>query len=222
MSMVAGKTGKGVVMKSQDVYVFVFDSLSDWEPAYATAAIGNPQFQKNPGRYRVRTVALGPDPVCTMGGMRIVPDLTLDAVSPADSAMLILPGGLSWEKGENGEAVEKARVFLDAGVPVAAICAATWSLARGGLLDHRRHTSNHRSYLAGTQYRGGALYEEAPAVTDEDLITASGIAPIEFARHIFRRLDFYTPEALEAWYELFKNGNYAPYGALLQAKAAQC
>ena len=56
--------------------------------------------------------------------------------------------------GGNIEAVEVARVFLKAGVPVAAICGATAGLARGGLLDGCRHTSNSKEYLAATQYRG--------------------------------------------------------------------
>ena len=39
-------------MKQQDVHIFVFDSLSDWEASYAIAGINNPQFQKNPGAYQ--------------------------------------------------------------------------------------------------------------------------------------------------------------------------
>lgn len=42
-------------MKQQDVHVFVFDDLADWEMAYAVAGINNPQFQIAPGRYRIRT-----------------------------------------------------------------------------------------------------------------------------------------------------------------------
>jgi putative intracellular protease/amidase len=53
--------------------------------------------------------------------------------------MLILPGGVAGDEGKNREAIEVARVFLDSRVPVAAICGATAGLARGGLLDCRRH-----------------------------------------------------------------------------------
>jgi putative intracellular protease/amidase len=133
--------------------------------------------------------------------------------------MLILPGGGAWDEGRNGEAVEAARTVLTAGVPVAAICGATVGLARGGLLDDRRHTSNAREYLAATSYRGAGLYEDAPAVTDEDLITASGTAALEFAQHIFRRLGLYTPAVLEAWYGLFKTGRPEYFAALLRTGA---
>jgi putative intracellular protease/amidase len=204
-------------MKQQDVHLFVFDTLSDWETGYAVAGINNPQFQQHPGSYRIRTVALDKDPLLTMGGIRIAPDISLDMLSPKDSAMLILPGGVAWDEGKNREAVEVAGAFLNAGIPVAAICGATAGLARGGLLNDRRHTSNSSAYLAATQYRGMALYEDAPAVTDDNLITASGVAPVDFAYHIFRRLNLYSPQVLDAWFGLFKTGRPEFYGALLEA-----
>lgn len=204
-------------MEQQDVHLFVFDSLSDWEAGYAIAGINNPQFQLNPGRYRIQTVVLKLAPVVTIGGIRIKPDLTLDSISPADSAMLILPGGTSWDAGQNMEAIDVAAAFLAAGVPVAAICGATAGLARGGLLDDRRHTSNAKDYLLATQYGGASLYEDSPAVIDDNLITASGVAPVDFAYHIFRRLSLYKPPVLDAWYGLFKTGQPEYYGALMQA-----
>lgn len=100
--------------------------------------------------------------------------------------MLILPGGDAWDAGGNGEAVDVARDFLDAGVPVAAICGATAGLARGGLLDARRHTSNVREYLEATGYGGAAYYRDEAVVADRDVITASAMAPLDFARAIFR------------------------------------
>ncbi|MCP4746195.1 MAG: glutamine amidotransferase [Desulfobacteraceae bacterium] len=204
-------------MKQQNVYFFVFDSLSDWEAGYAIAAINNPQFQLSPDRYQIRTVSLRQGPVMTIGGVRIDPDLTLENISYADSAMLILPGGTAWDSGQNMEAVEVAAQFLSAGVPVAAICGATVGLARAGLLDDRRHTSNAKQYLAATQYCGVSLYEESPAVTDANLITASGLAPVDFAQHIFQRLNLYSPKVLDAWYGLFKTGKPEFFGALMQA-----
>jgi putative intracellular protease/amidase len=207
-------------MKQQDVHLFVFDSLSDWEAGYAVAGINSPQFQRNPGSSRIRTVALGKKPVMTMGGIHIIPDISLDMLSPKDSAMLILPGGIAWDEGKNMETVEVADTFLSSGIPVAAICGATAGLARGGLLDHRRHTSNAPEYLSATQYCGTAFYEDAPAVTDDNMITASGIAAIDFAYHIFRRLDLYSLQVLDAWYGLYKTGRPEYFNALMKAASA--
>ncbi len=88
-------------------------------------------------------------------------------------------------------------------------------------MDGLRLTSNAREYLTATGYRGGALYEDTPAVTDGDVITASAMAPVDFAYHVFRRLDLYTPELLEAWYQLFKTGEPEHFAALMQAAGAE-
>lgn len=207
--------------KQRDVHVFVFDGMSDWETGYATAWINNPMFQKNPGVYKIRTVALTKDLVTTAGGMRIQPDLTIDKLSSDKSAMLIIPGGAAWDKGQNTEVIGTVRKFLTSGTPVAAICGATVGLAKEGLLDNRQHTSNSRKYLAGTKYSGGKFYKDEPAVTDKNLITASGMAPVEFAYQIFKRLDLYSKPVLEAWFGLFKTGNPKYFGDLMQAVAKQ-
>ena len=199
---------------AKTVHLFVFDTMADWEAAYAVAAINNPRFQPDPGRYRVVTAAATLAPVTTMGGVRIEPDVTIDCVTPDESAMLILPGGCRWEIGDNPEALELAAQFIACGVPVAAICGATLALARAGLLDSLRHTSNTREYLISTGYRGTAFYCGVPAVTDQNVITATGLAPVDFAREIFKALNLYSPDTIEAWYSMFKHGDpskvYAP------------
>ena len=206
-------------MKQQTVHMFVFDTLADWEPGFAIAGLNNPAFHAQPGSYRVATIGLSKAPVVTTGGVTILPDLALEELTPAGSAMLILSGGERWDQGGNSEALELAKRFLAAGVPVAAICGATSGLARAGILDHVQHTSNAREYLAATGYQGAALYQDQPAVTDGNVITASSTAPIEFAYQIFKKLDVYSEEALEAWFGLFKTGDAAYYGALMQATA---
>ncbi|MEN6318913.1 MAG: type 1 glutamine amidotransferase family protein [Syntrophaceae bacterium] len=207
-------------MQKQIVHLFVFNTLSDWEPGYAVAGINNPAFQAKPGSYQVQTVGLTKETVTTLGGVTILPDITLDELDPPQSAMLILPGGVSWDEGKNSEAVAKAIAFLAANVPVAAICGATAGLARAGILDERRHTSNSLDYVKATGYQGEALYEHQPAVTDGNVITASGTAPLEFAYHIFKKLGIYTGDTLEAWYGLFKTGDLSYFTNLVRASGA--
>jgi putative intracellular protease/amidase len=203
-------------MSSRDVHLFVFDTMADWEASFATAGIQNPQFQVGPTRHRVVTVAATPDPVITMGGLQIQPELTLSEISPVHSSLLILPGGEAWEHGGNRQALPLVRAFIAACIPVAAICGATLALARAGLLDHRYHTSNARQYLVQSGYRGGKFYREVPAISDQGVITASGVAPIEFAREIFNALHLYSSCTLDAWYALFKYGDASRYCELAQ------
>ena len=208
-------------MEPRTVHLFVPNLMADWETGYAISGINQPEYQKSPGRYVVRTVGATRDSVRTMGGMTIVPDMALDELKPGESAMLILCGGQSWDRGEHAEAVEKAREFLDAGVPVAAICGATGALARGGLLDGRRHTSDALDYLRhiAPGYGGEAQYADEPAVRDGDLITAGGVSPVDFARKVFERLEIYDPPVLEAWYALYKHGDPAGFYALEASRA---
>lgn len=201
-------------MEQNTVHLFVFNTMSDWEIGYATVGINQPMFQTQPGSFRIQTVGIDKSPVRSMGGLTIQPDGLLDDLDAASSAMLILPGGITWDAGKNTEVVEAANGFLDAGRPVAAICGATAALARAGILDNRRHTSNSLDYLKATGYHGAALYENQPAVIGDNVITASGIAPLEFARCIFEELGIYAPDKLDAWYKLFKTGDLSHYAVL--------
>ncbi|ACZ85138.1 DJ-1/PfpI family protein [Streptosporangium roseum] len=203
-------------MSEEIVHVAVYDALADWEVGYAIAHIRGEMAQRVPGRYEVKTVGESHEPVTTAGGMRILPDLTLAGLDPAGSAMLILPGASTWEGG-NQAFGRKAREFLDAGVPVAAICGATAGLAREGLLDDRDHTGSAPESLRATGYGGAARYREAPAVTDGDLITAGPAAPVEFAREVLDRLGVYEPRVLDAWYRLFGEQDASAFAVLAAA-----
>lgn len=206
---------------TETVHLFAFDTLADWEPGLAIAGINNPRFQRRPGRYRVQVVSEGARPVTTAGGLRVAADLSLESLEPGASAMLILPGGDVWDTPDgNAAAVAVAHRFLEARVPVAAICGATAGLARGGLLDARAHTSNAPEYLAATGYRGAAHYRDEPAVNADGVITASSMASLEFARAIFEQLDVYPPAMLDAWYGLFSTRRPEFYARLLEAIAA--
>lgn len=202
-------------MTQQTVYLYVFNTLADWEPSFAIAGINNPAFQAQPGRFEVKTVGETREPVRTIGGMTILPDMTLAEVEPAQSALLILPGG-NWNAGQNLAALEKAREFLAAGVPVAAICGATEGLARVGLLDDRKHTSNALEYLQATNYQGAAHYQVQRAVTDGNLITAGAASAIEFAYQIFQKLTVYDQQTLDAWYGLYTTADPAYFYQMAQ------
>lgn len=202
------------------VHVFVFDTLADWEVGHAMAGIGSPRWQREPGRYQLKTVGRTREPVRTTGGLTIVPDLTLEELQPAQSAMLLLPGGEAWDRGELDDVARRAGDLLDQDVTIAAICGATAGLARAGLLDDRAHTSNAAPYLAATGYAGASLYREEPAVTDRGVITANTTAPVDFARHVFEALALYPEPVLEAWHGLFRTGEPHYFGALMAATSA--
>jgi putative intracellular protease/amidase len=190
-------------VKSKAVHVLVFDGYADWEPAHALAEL------RRSGNRSVIVVGFDGEPVKSMGGLRVVPDITLREIRQSDIEMLILPGGDFWEASYPETELNPALTdLIAAGVPVAAICGGTVALARAGLLNDRRHTSNMPGYLAehAPRYSGVALYEDAPAVNDGGVITASGLAPVDFAREIFRELKIFSAADEELWFDMFKHG----------------
>ncbi len=199
-------------MSPKPVHLAVYDTYADWETGHATAHLAR-------AGYDIRTLGPTTAPVRSIGGLRVQPDLALDDVHPEDSALLILPGADLWDTTDDlAPFARKAREFLAAGVPVAAICGATAGLAREGLLDDRAHTSAVSFYLAATGYGGGERYVDTDAVTDGGLITAGPTEPVAFAREIFRLLGVYEGEVLDAWYRLFHDSDPEAYAVLEAAQ----
>jgi len=185
------------------IYLLVVPGFADWEPAHALAEL------RRHGGYRVEVVGLGTELVESMGGLRIQPNRSIAEVDPADVAVFILPGGDRWEKAPMEPELEALLRRLDgAGTPIAAICAATVAITHAGLLRGRRHTSNGRKYLEQKVpgYSGAADYVEAPAVRDGGLITASGLADVEFAAELMHELEVLDEPHRRLWTEMFRTG----------------
>jgi len=186
------------------IYIVVFDGFADWEPAHALAEL------RRWGKRTVRTAGFTGMPIVSMGGLRVMPDLELASIRPEDVELLILPGGDLWQTGDYPRSTLESLItaLLAAETPIAAICAGTVALARTHALDDRRHTSNMRKYLSmyATEYSGGEHYVDAPAVSDRHVITASGLAAVDFAQAIFAELGVFSAKHQALWFDMFKHG----------------
>jgi putative intracellular protease/amidase len=182
-------------------YVFVFDGLADWEPALALCEI------RKSGKYEVLAAAHSSETVVTMGGLKVVPDVTIDQIEPRETAIFILPGGSRWEEASDPKVDDLLRRLHAAGILIGALCAATLEIARAGLTREVRHTSNARSYLKKMvrDYDDERFYVDELAVTDHKIITASGLGSVEFAREVIRELGIYNEATTQMWFEMFKN-----------------
>jgi putative intracellular protease/amidase len=192
---------------SKAIYVLVVEGFADWEPAHALAEL------RRQGQFRVEAVGLTLKPVQSMGGLTILPSKAVAEVDLADVAAFIVPGGDRWEKSPAEPELETLLRQLDAAaIPIAAICGATVAIARLGLLRGRQHTSNGLSYLRShvPTYSESHAYVDAPAVRDRRLITASGLANVEFARELFEELDVLGPDVRELWARVFRDGKLPP------------
>jgi putative intracellular protease/amidase len=205
-------------MSTSTAHIALYNNLADWEIGYLLVELRTGRFTGRP--WKIVSAAESREPITSLGGLSIVPDMLLDDLDPADSNLLILPGADVWEAGGGTAFAAAATRFLDAGVPVAAICGATAGLARAGLLDKRRHTSAAAGYLMATGYAGGDFYVDERAVVDGDLITAGPQSPVQFACATLRRLGLATDRTLEAYEGVFHRADVTAYPALMEAQDA--
>ena len=161
------------------VYVYILDTLADWEMGYAAAELNSKRFfKKDAPNISVKTVGISKEPVKTMGGLTIIPDCVISDIAMNEESVLLLPGANTWGDPIHGAIIDKASHLLSAGGTVCAICGATAALANVGLLDQRLHTSNGMGYLEMVSpcYKGQQYYVDKPSVADQNLITASSTA----------------------------------------------
>ena len=195
-------------MTNKKVYIFLFDGFADGEISYVT-----PHLQKSE-KYELATVSLTGQNVKSMGGLQVISNYRLSDINYENSAMFILPGGDAWERKELPEVIPFIQNLAQRQIPIAAICGATTLLADMKLLDSVKHTSNSKDYLnkfcpnyeGQDNYVGKEDYSNPIAITDCNIITSSGIAPVEFAKEIFKLLRIYDEPTIEKWYQLFKHG----------------
>ncbi|MDI9896277.1 DJ-1/PfpI family protein [Rhodococcus sp. IEGM 1381] len=196
------------------IALYATDTMADWEYGYLTAGLAMAR-EQDPDANRLIVASETGEAVTTMGGLRITPDLALADLPSVDA--LILPGAATWNVGHDA-ALGLAAELVAAGTPVAAICGATYGLARTGLLDARPHTSNAADFLTqATEYRGAEYYREEKAVSDGTVITAGATAPIEFAKLVFERLNVFPQPIVDAWYGLYTTGERKYYDQLAGA-----
>ncbi len=190
--------------KLNNCYLYILNTMADWEIAHCTAELNSGRFVKN-GKVPIRKVSKSLNPVTSMGGMSITPDVKLSDIAFSEGDVLILPGADTWTEEEHKSVIEMVENLIDRGVIVAAICGATAALAQAGILNSRKHTSNGKGFLEMMcpAYKGSGHYIDSPAVCDGNLITASGFAPLEFTYEIMKKTGVMKEETATAWYKLY-------------------
>jgi putative intracellular protease/amidase len=202
------------------VYIYVLDTLADWELGYVTAELNSGRFfKKDAPSVSLKTVSYSKEPIKTMGGLTVTPDCAIGDMAQSETSVLLLPGANTWNDPKHGAIIEKAQEFLSSGAMVGAICGATAALAGAGLLDNRPHTSNGVGFLdmVCPGYKGQSFYIDEPSVTDKNLITAGCTGALLWAKQILSRLGVFEADTLESWYAYFNSGKPEHFFALMQS-----
>jgi putative intracellular protease/amidase len=182
-------------------YVFLNDRYADWEIGYVL-----PELHRN-GK-EIHTFGLSKAQITSGGSLRVIPEMSLDEVRINRGDLLLLCGGWFWKEFESSRLDYLVRSARKDGAVVAGICAASGYMAKIGLLDDVKHTSNSVEFLLerAPEYKGEDHYKKDMAVCDQDIITAGGLGAIDFTYEILKRLEVYTPEECKQWYRAFKFG----------------
>lgn len=159
-------------VRKKTCYVFLSESYADWEIGLLMAGLHSSR------AIEVLTFALTKDPVCSMGNLAVMPDLSLDEVDPADIDLLVLTGSPLWEKGENEALSGLISHVLQLHISIAAISDSTLFMA--------------------------CYHADRAVVRDGHFITAGGPYPFQFARKIFKYFGLLDNEQFMEWYQHFQ------------------
>lgn len=159
------------------------DGYADWETALLNAVARS--------FYGVETRFASPGglPVTSSGGLLVTPDMAVEDIDPDMIDALVINGGTIWSQPDAPDLSAVLIATRDAGKTVAGICDATLALARSGILDGVRHTSNSTENHGPTGYGGARFYQDQPAaVVDGKIVTAPGTAPVSFMAGVLQAL----------------------------------
>ena len=108
------------------VYVYILDTLADWELGYVTAELNSKRFfKKDAPDVSVKMAGISQEPVRTMGGLTVTPDCAVSDIAVNENSVLLLPGAAAWGDPRHDSVIERAGELLRAGAVVCAICGAT-------------------------------------------------------------------------------------------------
>ncbi|WP_288192994.1 DJ-1/PfpI family protein [uncultured Phyllobacterium sp.] len=167
--------------------VFI-DEFADWEFGLLSGSAVE--------WFGARAVALAPTagPLRSIGGLHLVPDRGLDPQENADLDAVAVIGANTWPSEDAPDIASLLHSVLSRGGIVGGICGGTLALARAGVFEGRRHTSNGAGWIQSQigDYAGSSLYQDVPhAVRDAQIVSAAGSAPGTFATEF---LEAFLPE----------------------------
>ncbi|GGA35445.1 DJ-1/PfpI family protein [Pelagibacterium lentulum] len=170
--------------------IVLADGFADWECALVMA------WGQTYMGIEITVATPGGQPVTSLGGLKVTPDIALENIGPEVLGGLVICGGSIWQSAQAPDLDAVAKRFMEANKLVAAICDGVLGLARTGVLNDRAHTGDGLEILErAPAYSGGSQFRKQPkALRDGNLITASGLAPVSFMSEVFIALGYGGPE----------------------------
>jgi putative intracellular protease/amidase len=163
--------------EQKTIGILFIDRFADWE--YGLLAASAVEW------FGARALSLTPDgkPVTSARGFLLTPDRSAKVDENTDLDAIAVIGSDQWVDDPPDISGLLTAIAMRGGV-VGGICAGTLALARAGLFDKAKHTSNGRDWINEKEpgYAGAQNYQDVPhAVADGRIASAPGSAPGTFA-----------------------------------------
>ena len=180
-------------MKRKRVGILVFSDVEVLDfcgpfEVFSVTRLDEERRREEPSPFEVLVVAERLDPVIATGGLRVIPDATLDTCPPLD--ILVVPGGWGTRKEIDNKRVltwigERAKEVET----LTSVCTGSMLLGQVGLLDGRRATTHWRSLDRMRQaFPAVTVEDKLHVVEDGDVLTSAGIsAGIDMALRVVTR-----------------------------------
>jgi len=167
--------------------VEVLDFCGPYE-VFSVTRLDEEKRRADPSPFEVLLVAETLDPVVATGGLRVIPDATLETCPPLD--ILVVPGGWGTRAEMKNQRVlkwiaERAREIET----LTSVCTGAMLLGQIGLLDGRRATTLWRSLEWMRQsFPSVTVEDKLHVVEDGQVLTSAGIsAGIDMALRVVAR-----------------------------------
>jgi putative intracellular protease/amidase len=173
-------------MERKKTIGFVFiDKFADWEFGLLSGSATD--------WFAARAVALSPltGQVRSIGGLKLVPERGVGTEENSDLDAVAVIGSDTWPSEDAPDIAPLLHATLARGGIVGGICGGTLALARAGIFEDRRHTSNGAGWIESKigDYPGSSLYQDVPyAVRDAHIVSAPGSAPGTFTTNFLEAL----------------------------------
>jgi transcriptional regulator GlxA family with amidase domain len=167
--------------------VEVLDFCGPYE-VFSVTRLNEARRREESSPFEVLLIAERPDPVAATGGLRVIPDVTLETCPPLD--ILVVPGGWGTRREMDNEHLlrwiaERAKEVET----LTSVCTGAMLLGRSRLLDGRRATTHWRSLDWMRQsFPAVTVEEKLHVVEDGHVLTSAGIsAGIDMALRVVAR-----------------------------------
>ncbi|WP_459642822.1 GlxA family transcriptional regulator [Kineococcus sp. NUM-3379] len=179
----------------RDVVVVVDDGVSPFELAVPCEVFGIDRSAQGVPRFDFAVCSVRPGPLRTKAGFTVVADHGLERLATADLVILAPsrddgadPGRCSLGPDTTPALAGALRAAVERGATVASLCAASFALARTGLLDGRRATT-HWMYTdrLAREFPAVEVVPDVLYVQDGPLATSAGTAAaVDLCLHLLR------------------------------------